>query len=309
MAHSYFKMLACGIGVPRDIYRRFQQALEGAVAHGGWTAQIRADLAWGLHLVEGNHAEAQAHLDACQKEDPSRASPHMCQALIHVSLGRLDAALESLRLARAADPLQPALSSSEILVRLCRQEWTAAVEAGIEGVKLHPYLHFERSFYAQALEFAGDLKGALVQYGIANAIAPDLHWIRALEARCLARSGQRDAALAVAAELERIRVSTYVDAYYMAVLMEALGRRDEAFRELARAVDEYSTALYMLNVDPKINELRKDVRRFAALSARLANRGPCSDSGLAARARAKYDEAVDPPNSPLFRRRSNSALA
>jgi tetratricopeptide (TPR) repeat protein len=274
-------MLACGIGVPREAYGRYQRALAQAVAAGGWTAQIHADIAWGLYLVEGDLDEAQAYLEVSQKEDPGQASPYMCQALVHASHKQFDAALESLDRARTADPLQPCLASTEILVRLCRREWHAAVEAGIEGVKLHPYLHFERTFYGQALEFAGDIQEALAQYKMASAIAPDILWIRALEARCLARNGQRDAAIAIAADLKQIRVSVYVDAYYMALLMDSLGRREEAFQELERAIEEYSTTLYMLHIDPKMDDLRADAWRFSAISARLATRPQCFERDLA----------------------------
>jgi len=280
MARCYFKMLACGIGIPREVYRRYQHALASAVAVGGWTAQIHTDIAWGFYLVEGKLEEAQAYLDISQKEDPGRASPYMCQALVLASKKRFDEALQSLERARSADPLQPCLASSEILVRLCRHEWHAAVEKGIEGIKLHPYLHFERTFYAQALEFAGDIKEALAQYRMSSAIAPEIHWIRALEARCLARNGQKDGALAINAELQQVRAWAYVDAYYMALLMDALGRRDEAFQELERAIDEYSTTVYMLHVDPKMDGLRADDRRFSAVCAKLADRPRCSESGI-----------------------------
>ena len=312
MARCYFKMLACGIGAPRDVYRRLQYALNRAVAVGGWSAQIHTEMAWGLWLVEGNVEEAQTHLDISLKADPSRASPHMCQALIHASHKRLDAALESLNRARLADPLQASLSASEILVRLCRHEWQAAVEVGVEAVKIHPYLHFERTYYAQALEFAGDIQEALTQYRNASALAPAVRSVRALEARCLARNGQRDAALAILEELKQIRVSAYVDAYYMALVMGALGRREEAFQELERAVDEHSTNLYMLHVDPKMDDLRADHMRFSAISANLSGRRGF-DSAPAGIAVPKRPESgamgkVLGPNSPLIRRRSNPSL-
>jgi len=312
LVRSYFKMLACGIGDPCNVYRRFQQALHRAVAVGGWTAQIHTDKAWGLWLVEGNSEEAQTHLDISLRADPWRASPHMCQALMHASYKRFDAALESLHRARLADPLQPALASSEILVRLCRHEWQAAMDLGTEAVKIHPYLHFERTYYAQALEFAGDIQEALAQYRNATVIAPAIRSIRALEARCLARNGQREAALAIAEELQQIRVSAYVDAYYMALVMDALGRREEAFQELERAIDERSTSLYMLPIDPKMDDLRVDHLRFSAISAKLSKRRSVDPSN-AAKAAPKRLEAsavgkVTNPDSPLFRRRSHSSL-
>jgi hypothetical protein len=63
-------------------------------------------------------------------------------------------------------------------------------------------------------------------------------------------------------------MTDYVDAYYMALLRDALGDSDGAFRELERAFDENSAALPILDLDPKMDSLRRDPR-FALLRERL----------------------------------------
>jgi len=50
--------------------------------------------------------------------------------------------------------------------------------------------------------------------------------------------------------------------------VDALGRRDEAFQELDRAVDENSYTLLFLRVDPKVDNLRQDLR-FALVESRV----------------------------------------
>ena len=91
-------------------------------------------------------------------------------------------------------------------------------------------------------------------------MSPDLPWLAALEATCLANHGRTSEASKILEELNQIRAATYVDAYYMALLNDALGNRDGAFQELGRAVEENSTMLYILDLDPKLDELRKDAR-------------------------------------------------
>jgi hypothetical protein len=54
----------------------------------------------------------------------------------------------------------------------------------------------------------------------------------------------------------------------MAVLLDALGERDQAFQELERAYHEKSPVLFMLDVDPKLDALRTD-GRFAVLRNRI----------------------------------------
>src|SRR4029077_13479425 len=110
---------------------------------------------------------------------------------------------------------------------------------------------------------------------MATVLCPDLPWLRALEAICLVNSGRHADAVAILAQLERLRDTQYVDAYFQALLLHALGRKDEAFLELERAANENSAALFVLDVDPRADPLRADPR-FGAIRNRIF------DSALAA---------------------------
>ncbi len=85
-------------------------------------------------------------------------------------------------------------------------------------------------------------------------------WLKALEAKCLVRSGNEDEALQLHNELEQARFTEYVDAYYLALLAEALGRRAKAFEDLELALEEHSPTVYMLDVDPRLESLRGEPR-------------------------------------------------
>jgi hypothetical protein len=69
-----------------------------------------------------------------------------------------------------------------------------------------------------------------------------------------------DAARRILDDLEQLRRTEYVDAYYMAMLRDALGQRSEAITELERAHHENSAFLYSIEIDPKMESLRGDSR-------------------------------------------------
>jgi len=256
----YMMMGTCGMRPAREMYQGFLQAHRRAVALSGLTPDLRADRAQGLHVFEHKHAEAEADLLQALKEKPRWAPAHIRLTMLYSGTGRLDEALEQVEEVRAIDPLSVYLPSSEVFVRFFRRELDAALAAAREALELHPYLPLSRALYAQALEFSGDTDEALKQYRIATVLSPDLPWLRALEAICLVNSGARAQALAILHELEQRRDSEYVDAYFQALLLHALGRKDEAFRELERACDENSAALFVLDVDPRVDPLRADPR-------------------------------------------------
>ena len=166
------------------------------------------------------------------------------------------------------DPLWPLWPATEVIIRFCRREFDEAAQCVKKALELHPYLLLGRAFCAQALEYAGKTEEALAQYRFVRVVYPDVPWLAALEAACLARNGRQREARKILEELQLSRKTEYIDAYYMTLLMEALGRREDAFRELARAVEENSAALYILDVDPQMDSLRGDPR-FTELRNRL----------------------------------------
>lgn len=257
-----------GIRAPREIYPRYLAAYERAVALGGVTSEIRAMHGHALHIYERRLPEAEAALLESLREKPKSANTFIRLAIVYVTMNRLDNALDVVNRAHSVDPLWPMWPATEVIIRFCRREFDEAARCVKQALELHPYLLLGRAFCAQALEFAGRTEEALAQYGFARVVYPDIPWLAALEAACLARNGREQDATRILHDLRSRRESEYVDAYYMTLLLEALSRRDEAFQELERAVDENSAALYILDVDPQMDSLRADPR-FTELRSRL----------------------------------------
>jgi tetratricopeptide (TPR) repeat protein len=253
---------------PKQTYAKFLEAHSRAVALGGLTATLRSDRGYGLHICERKLAEAEADLREALREDPKLGTTYVRLAFLYCTMQRLDDALDMILKARIADPLSPVVPSTETFLRMCRGEPEDALICGKNAVDLHPYQYVGRTYYGAALEATGRVEEALEHHRLACVLSPDLPWLRSIEAGCLARNGREKEALAILAELERIREKEYVDAYFIVLLCESLGRRAEAFEELERAYQEGSAALFMLNVDWRLDGLRKDPR-FLPLQSKL----------------------------------------
>ncbi len=264
----YLLLGTYGMRLPREMYSGFQQAHRRAVELSGLTPERRADCAHGLHLFEHKLEEAETELLRAQMESPESPEVYVRLTMLYVSQGRLDDALNILLRARASHSLWPTVPAIEIEIRFFRREFETAVACGKKALELHPYLYLGHLFYGEALEYSGKTSQALAEYRLAVIMSPDLPWLQAVEGACLAREGQRKEALAILAELNQVRKTHYVDAYFMAVLLDALGDPDQAFQELERAYHEKAPGLFALSVDPRVDNLRKDPR-FAALLARI----------------------------------------
>jgi DNA-binding winged helix-turn-helix (wHTH) protein/tetratricopeptide (TPR) repeat protein len=272
LSASYLALAIFGMRPPLEMYPRFLEAHEQAVALSGLRPELRCNRAFGLYVFEHRPGDAEAEFRRTLEEKPSLASTYVRLSLLHGSMGRFDQAFDILERGKQVDPLLPMLAATEVLVRCWQRDFDAAVALGRRHVELHPYVQMVRVNYAEALRFAGRPREAIAQYHVASIIAPDVPWLRALEGACQAALGRRSDARAMVEGLEALRRTEYVDAYYMAALRLALGQRREALSELDRACAENSGRIYSLGVDPTFDALRS-APRFR----RLRRGGPMAE--------------------------------
>ena len=271
LSTCYLMLATFGMRAPLEVYPKFLEAHEQAVAAGGMTGELHCNRAQGLHLFERNVEAAEDEYRRAAELKPEFAATYVRTVMLYATQGRLDESLEMVRQAYRAQPLLPTLATIEVDLHVWRREFELATVLGEKAVELHPYLQVARCGYAQALQFSGKLDEALAQYRLTSVICPDLPWLRALEGTCLAAMGLARRALPILEGLEQLRQAEYVDAYYMAVFRSALGQRDKAFAELERACAENAAPLFAMMVDPKLDGLRSD-RRVAAMFASLYGR-------------------------------------
>lgn len=269
MASCRLMLAALGMKPPIDMQPGFLYAHARATELSGGTPELRCDAAHGLHIFESRYAQAESALLDTRREKPELTSIYSRLAMLHYACGRLDAAMNAIADGRLVDPYVPAFAALETYVWLARRQFDVAAACGRRAVALHPHVQMVHSLYGQALEFSGQFEQALAQYRIAATISPDLSCLAALEGSCLAHAGRRRDALAVLQRLDAQRRTTYVDAYYLAVLLTTLGAHEQAFKELERASDEHSSALHTIHVDPRMDPLRGHPR-FERLRGRHA---------------------------------------
>jgi DNA-binding winged helix-turn-helix (wHTH) protein len=276
---SYLLLGTYGMQAPREMYRLFLDAHSRAVALTGLTAELRSHRAHAMHMFERRYAEAESDLLQVQREKPEATMNYVRLAILYGSIGAFDKAFVTLAQAKAVDPLWPLLPATEASFHFLSRQYDAAVACGKAAIELHPFIQIGRYYYAQALEFSGRIDEALEEYRHTRVVSPGAHFLRALEAACLARNGYRDQARDMLDEIEQIRTGDYVDAYHVALVYEALGIRDRAFCELQRAFEENSIHLCLIDVDPKMDPLRSDPR-FPVLRGKILNGAMTAHSGM-----------------------------
>jgi len=152
------------------------------------------------------------------------------------------------------------VAATEVIIRFCRREFDAAARCVKKALELHPYLLLGRLFAHRRWNMQAKTEEALEQYRFARVVCPDVAWLGALEAACLARNGRQREARRILEELQLRRKTEYVDAYYMTLLMEALGSGRMPSGNWSVPWRRIPPRFIILDVDPQMDSLRGEAR-------------------------------------------------
>lgn len=258
--------LTYGFIRPAERYARARAAAERALAIDSTMAEAYASLgylglnySWDWPAVERAFATAIAH-------DPNYATAHHWRSLYYNVVGRRDDALRSIRLARELDPVSLIVNREIGRAHYYVGEIDSAMVHYRRTLELDPSFASAFVWIARAHIARGDYAGAIrelqdrpdFQGGHSNALLAFAH----------ARSGNRETARTILAELQARARREYVWPLYLAVVHLGLGERDEALQQLEIGVRTRSPQIAYLKVDPIFTELRGHPR-FVALVREL----------------------------------------
>lgn len=83
------------------------------------------------------------------------------------------------------------------------------------------------------------------------------------------QAGQQEKARSCLLKVAKLSTGRYIAPYFYAMVHASLGNHDEAFRLLRESLNDRSTPMTFLNVDPRWDILRSDAR-FSSILTHLA---------------------------------------
>src|SRR5262249_24485642 len=147
IASCHLMLGSYGMDPPLATYRGFLEAHRRAVSLRGWTPELRADRAFGLHLFERRFDDAERELQESLRGNPVLAPTYVRLGILNVSLRRFDQAQLAVDQGYRADALWPVLPATDLSVRFYRRDYASAVACGKRAMELHPYLQLGHAFY------------------------------------------------------------------------------------------------------------------------------------------------------------------
>jgi serine/threonine-protein kinase len=182
-----------------------------------------------------------------------------------VPLGRLDEALDEMRIAQSLDPVSSIVARDLALIHAYRRDFEAALEQSDHTIELNP--HFSPAYWALGViqEQRKDLDEAIAAFQRAIDLAPHSPRMHAALGRAMALAGRKSLAIASLRKLESIAAQRYVSPIEFAAVRFALGQQELGFGWLDKACEDRAFDILALRVDPRFDSEKHDPRMQAIL--------------------------------------------
>ncbi len=268
VADSYRMLPITSDVASAEAFPRSKEAALRAIELDSRSSQSRVALGYIYSWYEWNWKGAETELRQAIELDPNNADAHRGLSLLLTVTGRHDEAINEMRTARRLDPLSLPTNALEAQAL----HYAGRDEEAIE--RINKTFEIDRNFWIARLILARIYigqerwKDALDELKSAQQASGGNTETISLAGFALARSGQREEALKLIAELRKRSDESYSPSYNIAIVYHALGDEDQALSWLEDATRRHDVRLILLKVDRKWDGLRSDPR-FGSIIRRI----------------------------------------
>jgi TolB-like protein/Flp pilus assembly protein TadD len=269
LADAYGLLAHYGVFGPAEVWSKAASSAATAVMLDANSAEAHTSLAHVRSTQDWDWAGAEREFQRAISLNPRYATAHHWYAMsCLVPLGRLDEALNEIRIAQSIDPVSSIVGRDLAVIHFYRRDFEMALEQCDHTIELNP--HFAPAYWMLGViqEQRKDFDESAAAFQRAVHLSPQTPRMHGGLGRIFALSGRRKKALDVLHKLEAYAKERYVSPLEFAWIHLALGDVDLGFKWLSNASNDRAFDLISIKVDPRFDGLRGD-RRFAAIANHL----------------------------------------
>ena len=266
--HATLGSWESGVMEPREAEQKAQEAAARALEIDPDLADAHTTLAYTALHHRFRLDEAEAKFRHALALNPNYAAAHHWYSHCLAAAGRFGESLRESTLAVALDPMNVLLSVHLAWHHHMAREHDKVLRQAERVVGMEPRYHWGHYFVGWGAEALGETGRAVEAMRAAVECSGSDSVMVAGLARAQAAAGDRRDALATLRELERRRNGRALFAYEEALVWLALGERGRALDDLERAQADGSGWLAYLDVDPRLDAIRKEPRFEAIRTGR-----------------------------------------
>ena len=266
LADAYGLLAHYGVFGPAEVWTKAASSAATAVMLDAESAETHTSLAHVKSTQDWDWANAEREFQRAISLNPRYATAHHWYAMSCLApLGRLDEALNEIKIAQSIDPVSSIVARDFAIIHFYRRDFEMALEQCDHTIELNP--HFAPAYWMLGViqEQLKDFDESAAAFQRAVHLSPQTPRMHAGLGRTFALSGRRKQALEVLQKLEAYAKERYVSPLEFAWIQFALGDLDLGFKWMEKASDDRAFDLISIRVDPRFDALRGD-RRFAAIA-------------------------------------------
>jgi tetratricopeptide (TPR) repeat protein len=252
---------------PRDSYPKARAAAQKALALDDTLAEAYNTLASIKSTYEWDWQGAERDFKKALELNPGYATAHQWYGEYLVSLGRFDEGLAEVKRAQELDPLSLIIQTTlGGMYRLSRR-YDEAIEQGRAALGMDSNFGVAHFTLGRAYAAKSMYSEAIREYQAALKLMGEDPLLVSYLGVAYGRSGKKAEAQKILDALIERSKRGYMPASAMATAYLGLGDKDQAFRWLAKGIEEREPFMSEIAVDPLYDPLRSDPR-FADLLRR-----------------------------------------
>jgi adenylate cyclase len=191
-------------------------------------------------------------------------------ALILATQDRFTEALDEIKKAQELDPLSKIINTDVGLIHLLMGNTDKAIDKCNEVLEIDPAFSVALFVQGLAYEQNGKTEFAVTNFQRAIKASNNNPIAKSALGHAFAINGNTTESLEILRELETSSNQQYVSPYCLSIIFAGLGKQDEAFTWLNKAVDDRSVWMIHLHfsADPRFKDLKMD-KRFTEILKRI----------------------------------------
>ena len=271
LADSYLLLSAFGAASPSDSLPQAKAAAKRALKIDDTSAEAHTSLGQILLFYDFDFAGSTREFKRAITLNPNYATAHHWYGSgPPTCLGEFDRGIAELKRAQQLDPLSLIINADLGGAFVAARRYDEAITQLRKTIEMDPRFYFAHWNLGEALELKGQLPEAIAEYKKAAELDED-PFVLALVGQADAKLGQRDEAIKILSQLERLATKRYVANYSFAIMHMALGEKAKAIDWLERAYrDRSGPEIVGIKVDPMLDPLHGDPRFEALVQKVLA---------------------------------------
>lgn len=245
---------------PQDSFPKAKAAALEALRLKPQLAEGYNSLAFANLYYDWDWAAAEQNFRRAIALNPNYAVAHQWYGSYFTMMGRWKEAIAELERAEALDPLSLTVYAISASTYYQAREYNLALKSGQKTLEMDPNFALGHVTLGQIYIRKEMHTEAVAEFQQAVTLTKGAPYMIALLAHAYALSGKKDEARRLLGELDSLAKRRYVSSYHRALIYLTLGQKEQTFKWLNQAIDDRQNIMIFIEHDPRLDELRSDVR-------------------------------------------------